>query len=60
MGLATVAECIETEQVCEVTRRLGVEFGQGSSFGGPIPLERVLGGLVGDNIGTRAALTEQS
>jgi EAL domain-containing protein (putative c-di-GMP-specific phosphodiesterase class I) len=50
MGLATVAECVESEQIHAITRRLGVEFGQGFSIGRPIPLERVIGGLVGDNI----------
>ncbi len=47
MGLATVAECVENEQIHDVTRRLGVEFGQGFSLGRPTALEGVIEGLVG-------------
>jgi Amt family ammonium transporter len=47
MGLATVAECVESDQIHDITRRLGVEYGQGFSIGRPTPLERVIGGLVG-------------
>jgi Amt family ammonium transporter len=47
MGLATVAECVESEQIRDITRRLGVEYGQGFAIGRPTPLERVIEGLVG-------------
>jgi diguanylate cyclase (GGDEF)-like protein len=47
MGLATVAECVESEQIRDITRRLGVEYGQGFSIGRPTPLESVIGGLLG-------------
>ena len=50
MGLATVAECVESAQIREITERLGVEFGQGFSIGRPIPLDRVIGGLVSDRL----------
>jgi diguanylate cyclase (GGDEF)-like protein len=57
MGLATVAECVESEQIREITQRLGVEFGQGFSIGRPIPLERVIGGLVGDKLASGTTRT---
>jgi diguanylate cyclase (GGDEF)-like protein len=50
MGLRTVAECVESDQILAITRDLGVEYGQGFSIGRPVPLERVIGGLVGANI----------
>jgi Amt family ammonium transporter len=53
MGLRTVAECVESDQIRAITTRLGVEFGQGFSIGRPIPLERVLTELVGANIRDR-------
>ena len=51
MGLRTVAECVESEQIHALVRELGVEFGQGFSIGRPAPLEGVIAGLVGANIG---------
>jgi EAL domain-containing protein (putative c-di-GMP-specific phosphodiesterase class I) len=33
MGLQTVAECVESDQIRDITRQLGVEFGQGFSIG---------------------------
>ena len=50
MGLRTVAECVESDQIRDITRDLGVEYGQGFSIGRPTPLERVIDGLVGANI----------
>jgi len=47
MGLSTVAECVESDQIHDITRRLGVEYGQGFSIGRPTPLDSVIGGLVG-------------
>jgi diguanylate cyclase (GGDEF)-like protein len=47
MGLSTVAECVESDQIHDITRRLGVEYGQGFSIGRPTPLERVISGLLG-------------
>jgi EAL domain-containing protein (putative c-di-GMP-specific phosphodiesterase class I) len=50
MGLRTVAECVESDQIRDITRNLGVEYGQGFSIGRPTPLEGVIDGLVGANI----------
>jgi diguanylate cyclase (GGDEF)-like protein len=50
MGLRTVAECVESDQIRDITRDLGVEYGQGFSIGRPTPLEGVIDGLVGANI----------
>ncbi len=47
MGLATVAECVESEQIHDITRRLGVEYGQGFSIGRPTPLDQVIRDLLG-------------
>ncbi|MGB5103368.1 MAG: EAL domain-containing protein [Steroidobacteraceae bacterium] len=47
MGLRTVAECVESDQIRDITRDLGVEYGQGFSIGRPTPLERVIDGLLG-------------
>ncbi len=50
MGLQTVAECVESEEIRALTARLGVEYGQGFSIGKPMPLEHVLNALVGSNM----------
>ena len=50
MGLRTVAECVESDEIRDITRNLGVEYGQGFSIGRPMPLEGVIDGLVGANI----------
>jgi EAL domain-containing protein (putative c-di-GMP-specific phosphodiesterase class I) len=47
MGLRTVAECVENDQIRDITRGLGVEYGQGYSIGRPVPLEDVIDDLVG-------------
>lgn len=47
MGLRTVAECVENERIRDITRDLGVEYGQGFSIGRPVPLEDVIDDLVG-------------
>jgi diguanylate cyclase (GGDEF)-like protein len=52
MGLATVAECVESDPIRDIVCRLGVEYGQGFSIGRPVPLERVIAGLTGDKLGT--------
>ena len=57
MGLATVAECIESDEIRAITARLGVEYGQGFSIGRPTPLDRVLQGLVGVTIPVRIQQT---
>jgi len=42
MGLKTVAECVESEEIRSITRGLGVEYGQGFTIGRPTPLEQVI------------------
>jgi diguanylate cyclase (GGDEF)-like protein len=46
MKLQTVAECVESDQIREIIRSLGVEYGQGFSIGRPVPLTDVINGLV--------------
>jgi diguanylate cyclase (GGDEF)-like protein len=43
MGLATVAECVESEEVARKLVAIGVPAGQGFHLGPPRPLEAVLG-----------------
>jgi diguanylate cyclase (GGDEF)-like protein len=52
LGLQTVAECVESDEILQVVRGLGVGYGQGFSIGRPVPLDRVLDGLVGARIGS--------
>jgi len=42
MGLKTVAECVESEEIRSITRSLGVEYGQGFAIGRPTPLDQVI------------------
>jgi len=46
IGLQTVAEGVETEEIRRITARLGVEFAQGFGIGRPEPLEGVIERLV--------------
>jgi diguanylate cyclase (GGDEF)-like protein len=46
MKLITIAECVESEAICAMTRSLGVDYGQGFSLGRPRPLEHVISELV--------------
>ncbi|MDH4148180.1 MAG: EAL domain-containing protein, partial [Acidimicrobiia bacterium] len=41
-GLATVAEYVETPEVLEAVRSIGVDYGQGHALGRPVPLTTVL------------------
>ena len=50
MGQRTVAECVESDQVRDITRQLGVEFGQGFSLGRPAPLDQVIRAVLGATI----------
>jgi diguanylate cyclase (GGDEF)-like protein len=50
MRLATVAECVESEEIRQITRNLGVQFGQGFALGRPAPMDKVLAGLLGASI----------
>jgi len=50
MGLRTVAECVESDEIRDITQQLGVEFGQGFSLGRPAPLDQVIPLVVGATI----------
>lgn len=39
MGIGTIAECAESEEVVEQLRKLGVDFAQGYAIGSPIPMD---------------------
>lgn len=41
MGIKTIAECVENEEVIETLRELGVDYIQGFSIATPIPLSEV-------------------
>ena len=41
MGIGTIAECAESEEVVEMLRELGVDYAQGFAMGSPVPLERL-------------------
>ncbi|MDH5264255.1 MAG: EAL domain-containing protein [Betaproteobacteria bacterium] len=43
MGLATVAECVENEEIVKKLEAIGVPYGQGFHLGVPRPLEAVFG-----------------
>jgi diguanylate cyclase (GGDEF)-like protein len=50
MGLSTVAECVESDAIREITARLGVEYGQGFSIERPKPLDQVIAAVLGGSI----------
>jgi diguanylate cyclase (GGDEF)-like protein len=50
MRLRTVAECVESDLIRNITRSLGVDFGQGFSIGRPVPLEQVIPAAAGATI----------
>ena len=50
MGLKTVAECVESEEIRSITRSLGVEYAQGFTIGRPAPLDQVIQALCGATI----------
>ncbi len=39
MGIGTIAECAESEEVVEMLRELGVDYAQGFAMGSPVPIE---------------------
>ena len=45
MGMETVAEYVETDDLRTRMASLGVDFGQGFAIGRPVPLEEILGDL---------------
>jgi len=50
MGLKTVAECVESDEIRGITERLGVEYGQGFSIARPLPLDQVIKAVLGGTI----------
>jgi diguanylate cyclase (GGDEF)-like protein len=45
MSIDTVAEFVETKEIADEVRELGVDYAQGYAFGRPEPLDEVLAGL---------------
>jgi EAL domain-containing protein (putative c-di-GMP-specific phosphodiesterase class I) len=45
LGVETVAEYVESKEIAEEVRRLGVDYAQGYVFGKPEPLSETLEGL---------------
>jgi diguanylate cyclase (GGDEF)-like protein/PAS domain S-box-containing protein len=39
MGIGTIAECAESEEVVNMLRQLGVDYAQGYAMGAPVPIE---------------------
>ncbi|MEM8843524.1 MAG: EAL domain-containing protein [Pseudomonadota bacterium] len=39
MGIGTIAECAESEEVVDQLRKLGVDFAQGYAMGSPMPMD---------------------
>jgi len=47
MGIETVAEYVETEEVAEMLRSMGVDYGQGYGLAVPVPLSELEALVVG-------------
>jgi EAL domain-containing protein (putative c-di-GMP-specific phosphodiesterase class I) len=48
LGIETVAEYVENDEIAQEVRRLGVDYAQGYAFGKPTPLTEILDGLAKD------------
>ena len=48
MGIETVAEYVENQEIAQEVRLLGVDYAQGYPFGKPEPLDGILEGLAFD------------
>jgi diguanylate cyclase (GGDEF)-like protein len=48
LGIETVAEYVENDEIAQEVRRLGVDYAQGYAFGRPAPLDEVLESLAQD------------
>ena len=46
MGLETVAEYVENTEIADKLHALGVDFGQGYSFGKPVPLDELMNAYI--------------
>ena len=57
LGLSTVAEGVETEEVAELLRGLGCDIGQGWLFGRPVPAHRIDALVAASSEGNRTART---
>ena len=55
LGLSTVAEGVETQQVAELLRDLGCDIGQGWLFGRPMPASDLVPLLNGEVAASHAA-----
>jgi EAL domain-containing protein (putative c-di-GMP-specific phosphodiesterase class I) len=42
MGVKVIAEYVENDQVMQIIREIGVDYGQGYGISKPIPLEDVI------------------
>ena len=42
MGLKTIAEFVETVEIAERLKEIGIDFAQGYAYARPVPLEQVL------------------
>jgi EAL domain-containing protein (putative c-di-GMP-specific phosphodiesterase class I) len=42
MGMKTVAEFVETEEVAQVLKGIGIDYAQGYASGRPIPLQNYI------------------
>jgi diguanylate cyclase (GGDEF)-like protein len=58
MGIETVAEYVETAEICMRLIELQVQFGQGFALGRPVKLERILGPGGASNPTVTAALAQ--
>jgi EAL domain-containing protein (putative c-di-GMP-specific phosphodiesterase class I) len=45
MGMETVAEYVETDDLRTRMASLGVDYGQGFAIGRPVPIDKILGDL---------------
>jgi len=48
LGIETVAEYVENDEIAKEVRRLGVDYAQGYAFGKPTPLDEILDSLAKD------------
>ena len=48
MGKTTIAEFVEDDEICDMLREIGVDYGQGYGLGRPLPIEQLLAQYTGD------------
>ncbi|MBN1006429.1 EAL domain-containing protein [Amphritea pacifica] len=49
MGKTTIAEFVENDEICQMLREIGVDYGQGYGLGMPEPLDALLQHVSGDD-----------